>query len=153
MGAAVAIMVAARDERIGALAVDSPYVDLDESLARHIELLYRLPQKPFLWFIRLTYRLRFGVWPSQVSPAAAIPALGTRQMLLIQGAEDARMPVAGTQKLLGAANGQKEVWIIQGAGHLEGFGMDVEAYLERVGGFLRTSRLWSGLPYDSKAGG
>jgi alpha-beta hydrolase superfamily lysophospholipase len=151
MGGSVAIMVAARDERIGAVAADSPYLDLDDSLARHLELLYRLPQKPFLWFVRLTYRLRFGVWPSQVSPASAIPALGTRPMLLIQGAEDVRMPVTGAQKLLEAARGPKQLWIIQGAGHLEGFRIDQDVYLDRVGSFFR-SALGGLVRYHPEAG-
>ena len=136
MGAVVAILVAARDERLGAVAVDSPYADLDDSLGRHLGLLYRLPRGPFLWFVTTTYRLRFGVWPSRVSPRSAAPALSPRPLLLIQGAEDARMPRHGAEEILKASGEPKELWMIRGAGHLEGYSLDPAGYLDRLSRFF-----------------
>lgn len=140
MGASVALMTAARDERLAAIAVDSPYPNLDESLGRHLGLLFpMLPREPFLTFIRLTYRLRFGVWPSQASPLEAARALSPRPLLLIAGGKDPRMPSEGTQRLFAAASEPKQLWLIEQAGHLEGFTMNPRRYLSRVTDFFKAS--------------
>ena len=131
MGAAVALMVASRDERIAAVAADSPYADLQEALERHLRLLYpALPRTPFLQFVLATYRLRFGVWPRQVSPEAALKAF-RRPLLLIQGAEDPRMPRSGAERLRAAAAGS-ELWMVEGAGHLESYALQPQAYRDRL---------------------
>jgi uncharacterized protein len=139
MGAAVALGVAARDDRLGAVAADSPYTDLGDSLARHLRLMYPLPRVPFEWFVRSTYRARFGVWPEQVAPIRAAGALDGRRLLLIQGAEDLRMPVSGAQAIAQAAGGSAELWVIGKAGHLESFGLDPDAYLAKLTRFFDSS--------------
>ncbi|MCI0458812.1 MAG: alpha/beta hydrolase [Gemmataceae bacterium] len=137
MGGAVAIMVAARDERIGAVAVDSPYSSLEETLGRHLTLMYPVPKMPFLWFVLATYRLRFGIWPGRVSPQASAAGLSPRPLLLIHGAQDARMPLTGAKRLLGGAGEPKELWVVEGADHLGGFAADPSAYHARLAGFFR----------------
>lgn len=104
LGGAVALMVAARDERLGAVAVDSPYDNLEASLRHHLKLLYpMLPRIPFHWFVLSAYRLRFGVWPRRLSPEACASTLSLRPLLLIQG-----------------------------AGYLEGYALNPQAYLARL---------------------
>ena len=132
MGGSLALMVAAHDERLGAVAADSPYPSLDDALGRHLTLLYPVPKVPFLWFLLATYRLRFGVWPRAVSPRDSAARLSPRAMLLIQGAEDTRMPLAETQRMFADAGEPKELWVIDGAQHLEGYGIAPQAYLDRL---------------------
>ncbi len=140
MGAATALMVAARDERIGAVAADSPYNRLDKTLERHLELMYPVvPKAPFFWFIQATYRLRFGVWPRRVSPEDSASRLNRRPLLLIQGAQDPRTPLAGTRGILANATGPKALWVIEGAGHLEGFSLNPQVYLARLVDFFNSS--------------
>lgn len=137
MGGAVALMVAGQDERLGAIAADSPYGQLDESLARHIKLMYPfMPRVPFVPFVEATYRLRFGVWPRQVSPRQAAARLGQRPLLLIQGDDDLRMPLEETKQLLAAATGPKELWVVGGSGHLTGFSHDPAVYLNKLISFF-----------------
>ncbi len=137
MGGAVTLMVAAKDERLGAMAVDSPYTSLEATLGRHLRLLYPIiPTVPFLWFILATYRVRFGVWPRQVSPYEAVGHLSPRALLLIHGSVDPRMPRAGTQRMFERAEEPKALWIIEGAGHLESFGKDPQHYLARLSEFF-----------------
>ena len=138
MGASVGLMVAARDERIGAVAADSPYPTLEETLGRHLTLMYPLPRLPFLWFIDATYRFRFGVWPSRVSPLESAAALSPRPLLLIQGGQDPRMPPEGARRIFERAGQPKELWIIEGAGHLEGYSLDPAAYHARLIAFFRS---------------
>lgn len=139
LGAAVALMVAAKDERLGAVAADSPYTNLEETLGRHLTLMYPLPRLPFHWFVLATYRIRFGVWPRHVSPKDSASRLSPRPLLLIHGAQDPRMPVEGARAMHARASEPKTLWVVEGAGHLEGFGRDPNAYLTRLVGFFEAA--------------
>jgi len=140
MGGAVAVMVAARDERLGAVAVDSTYSDLEESIARHLKLLYRLPRIPFLFFANCAYRFQFGVWPRQMSPVTHIGQISPRPVLIIHGASDPQMPLDEGQRLFEAAKQPKDLWVIGGGiEHLGGFQADPEVYVNRLLGFFDSS--------------
>jgi len=140
MGAAVAFMVASRDERLAAVAADSPYRDLEAALGRHLALMYPLlPRVPFLWFILITYRIRFGVWPSTVSPQASARTISPRSLLLIQGGSDARVLPDEARSVFAAAGEPRTLWIVEGAGHLESFASNPDVYLERVTAFFEAS--------------
>ena len=140
MGGAVALMVAARDERIGAVAVDSPYTNLAASLGHHQKLLYPwLPKQPFLGFVVATYRLQFGIWPSEVSPIASVERFGSRPLLVIQGSRDLRVPPEGARRLYAAAAGPKQFWLVEGAGHLETFSLTPDAYRGTLVSFFESS--------------
>ena len=140
MGAAVALMVAARDERLGAVAVDSPYQSLEASLRRHMVLWYpAVPRVPLLWFVLATYRMRFGVWPSRVSPLRAIAQIAPRPVLLIQGSRDKRVAPEEARRLHAGAGTPKELWIVEGADHLGGFAQDPKAYQSRLESFFNSS--------------
>lgn len=140
MGGAIALLVAAQDERLGAVAVDSPYTSLEASLRRYLALLYpMLPEIPFRWFILATYRVRFGVWPRRVSPQAAVAALSPRPLLLIQGGQDSRTPLESAKALYAAAGEPKDLLVVESAGHLEAFAVNPQAYLKRLVRFFESS--------------
>lgn len=138
MGGSVALMVAAKDDRLGAVAADSPYPSLAETLERHLRLMYPLPKIPFAWYILSIYRIRFGIWPMQVSPQASARTLH-QPLLLIQGGHDLRTPPEGTRRIVANAASPAELWLIEGAGHLESFAMDPHAYTSRLIRFFHTS--------------
>ena len=140
MGAAVALMVAGRDDRIGAVAAEGPYTNLAESISRHLRLMSPwLFTAPFHWLVFATYRIRFGVWPGRISPEESLNRLSPRPLFLIQGAEDPRMPLAWTRRMFTKAREPKTLWVIQGAGHLEGFALEPSAYLTRLAQFFDSS--------------
>ena len=88
-GAATSLMVAARDERLGAIAADDVYASLEGTMRTRLKA-YALPSVPFLWFVCVTYRLRFGVWPKRVSPETSAAELGSRPLLAIHGVHSER---------------------------------------------------------------
>jgi len=139
MGGAAAIMVAAKDERLAAVAVDSPYSDLEQSLGHHLTLMYRLPRVPFLLCVKTAYRFRFGAWPAQMSPQKAIEGISPRPVLVIYGDQDIRMPLADGQALFEAAGHPKELWIIPSTEHLGGFRSNPKAYLRKLLTFFRAN--------------
>ena len=132
MGGVVAIMVAARDERLGAVAADSPYTDLHDSLGRHLKFLYGLPAMPFLFIVSSTYRIRFGVWPSQMTPQRQIGRISPRALLLIHGEQDLRTPVQDAKRLAELAGEPKQLVIVPGAVHLGAFQLDPLGYQRRL---------------------
>ncbi|MFV0526789.1 MAG: alpha/beta hydrolase [Acidimicrobiales bacterium] len=86
MGAAVSIMVAAEDQRVRALVLDSPFADM-AGVIRHAMGRLRLPPFPLLGLTDLTTRIRYGyrfrdVEPvaviGQIAPPAAAPAARPR---------------------------------------------------------------------------
>ena len=137
MGGAVALMAAAGDERLAAVVADSPYATLEDALGRHMTLMYPVPKVPLLWFVLATYRLRFGVWPREVSPQESAARLSPRAVLLIHGSGDARNPVEGSERIFAAASEPKELWVINGAQHLEGYGLAPQAYQDRLVRFFQ----------------
>ena len=138
MGGAVAIMVAANDERLGAVAVDSIYGNLEASLAHHLKLLYRLPRVPFLLFASSAYRMRFGVWPARMSPLKHIGGISPRAVLMIHGEHDTRMPWLQAKALFEAAREPKELWVVPGSEHLGAHQTDPQAYERRLVHFFDT---------------
>ena len=138
MGGAVAIMVAAGDERIGAVAVDSSYTDLDASIRHHLKLAYHLPSNPFGWFAGSAYRLRFGVWPSRMAPIHAIARISPRPILIIQSETDPRLPPDQTRALIETAREPKHLWITPGTEHLGAYRSDPESYRRRLLEFFGT---------------
>lgn len=133
MGASVALMVGGRDERLGAIAVEGPFPNLQEAFKHYMKLTYPwLPKIPFLWFFLATYRICFGVWPKKVSPEASVKQFDERPLFIIQGAKDLRTPLVGTKRLFEQASCPKELWVIENADHLEGFGLDRNTYLHRL---------------------
>lgn len=138
MGGAVALMTAAQDERLGTVAADSPYSNLEATLGRHLTLMYPLPKVPFLWFVLATYRLRFGVWPKQLSPQASAVQLAPRAVLLLHGGADPRMPLEDAQAMASGISGPKELFVVPGAGHLESFAYAPQEYVARLVGFFES---------------
>jgi fermentation-respiration switch protein FrsA (DUF1100 family) len=139
MGAAVALMLAAKDERLGALVLDSPYAGLEETLSRQMRLIYPLPRQPFSWFLKTTYRFRFGVWPSRISPQNSAAYLGARPLLVIHGGNDPLVPVDDARRIIAAASGSRDLWTPQDAGHLESYKLQPEAYMSRLVRFFQTA--------------
>jgi fermentation-respiration switch protein FrsA (DUF1100 family) len=49
------------------------------------------------------------------------------------------MPPKGSRELFAAATNPKELWLVEGAGHLEAFGLNPKAYIERLSRFFKAS--------------
>ena len=120
MGASVGILVAAKDSRIRAVCVDSPFVDLEETIAMHLGLLYPLPKFPFLPLAKLSYNLLFWTDVREVSPLKVVHKLSPRPFYVINDGEDDRMTPEQAKALYEKASLPKTLWIVPGAGHLEG---------------------------------
>jgi len=138
MGASAGIELAARDERLGAVAADSAYVSLREAIAAHLKRRYPWAPRPWVMpLIGWTYRLRFGVWPGHVAPIEHINGLNPRPLLVIHGESDQRVPAERIRALYARAGGTKQIWLVKGAGHMGAYSKGAETYRKRLVEFFR----------------
>ncbi|MHB1167183.1 MAG: alpha/beta hydrolase [Carboxydocellales bacterium] len=81
-----------------------------------------------------------GIEPSAVSPIKEIGKI-KGALLLIHGDSDRKIPLANSEQLLQAANSpDKQLLIIKGADHVQGFATDQKTYLKRILSFLEKWR-------------
>lgn len=136
MGGAVAIMTAARDERVGAVIADSAYANLSEAANRWWEagfgkMLGRLcrPVKYLAMFVTRTSL-------SQAEPVREIGKIAPRPVLLIHGDRDHLVPVEHAYALYRAAGEPRTLWIAHGSGHVQARVDQPEKYYGQIAEFL-----------------
>ena len=67
---------------------------------------------------------------------AAIAAAGNTEVFVIGGAADVQTPAGETRRIFAAANQPKQLWIVDGAAHVDLHGYAGDEYERRVGQFL-----------------
>jgi fermentation-respiration switch protein FrsA (DUF1100 family) len=138
MGAAIAIMAAARDDRIEVVVADSPFAAQRNPVSRRLRQYLRLHHlgRPILFLAdQLLFRL-LGYHFRDVEPVRDIEALGTRPILLIHGTGDSVIDWRDTELLYNRARGPKEMWLLEGVEHCGAYFEDRPGYVERVGCFF-----------------
>jgi len=113
MGAATALLTAARYPQIEAVVSDSAFDTLANVFA------VRVPYPVLRPFIQM-----FGEWETRVSlddvrPVDEIGKISPRPVLLIQGLDDYSIPPESARRLFAAAGEPKYLWEGAGADHLE----------------------------------
>lgn len=138
MGAAVAILVGARDRRVRAFVLDSPFADMRGVVANAAARL-RVPPFPLLYLVDHATKLRYGYRFRDVTPLEAIGALAPRPVLLLHGGEDRVIPIDHAHRLYAAAGDPKQLLTFPGADHCGGYFQDRPAYIALVADFLARS--------------
>ena len=136
MGASVALLLAAREPRVAAVAADSPFTGIAEVVAHGAAQLRLPPQLVVPMADRLTgwrYGYRFGA----VRPIEVVAAISPRPLLLIHGAADSLIPVSHSHELFAAAREPKQRWIVEGADHCGAYFADRTGYVTRVAEFFK----------------
>lgn len=94
----------------------------------------------FTPFTRLAFRTMYGVWPAQASPRADIAQIPPRPVLIAHGDADSQVSVENAYVLANAAEGQVDLWIVEGADHFiytkDGAAPEDTFYRERILAFL-----------------
>lgn len=136
MGAAAALLAAAREPHIAAVVADSSFATLRDIAAGGLRLIYRLPAFPFapliVRFSELLTRSRIGA----NRPIDAVAALAPRPLLLIHNGADQLVPVANARALYAAAGEPKELWIVPDLGHASALTYFPREYVERLDRFF-----------------
>ncbi len=137
LGAAVAILVAAKEPRIPAIVSDSAFLDTVAYLKRVPFYFFFLPS----WFafpIALAGRTLFGADFSKVRPAKAVAKIAPRPIFFIHSEDDHVIPHEETEELY-RASGNKEnlMWIVPEGGHVRSYARRPEEYAARVADFFQ----------------
>ena len=132
MGAAVALLSAARDERVGAVVADSPFAS-ERKLVR--ALLRRQAGPLHRPIVALSERL-LPYDPGEVDPLSQVAKIAPRACLFIHGLLDQTCDPNDSVRLYAEAGEPKELWLLEGAGHCDAYFLDREAYCERVAAFF-----------------
>jgi uncharacterized protein len=132
MGGAVALMTAARDERVGAVVADSPFAS-ERGLVR--SLLRKQLGPVHFPITALTERL-LPYDPREVEPLREVAKIAPRACLFIHGLFDKTCDPEDSLRLYEAAGDHKELWLLEEAGHCDAYFANRKAYCERVGSFF-----------------
>lgn len=144
MGGATALLTAAEDPRIAAVAVDSAYTDLGELLAVQIPKQSGLPPV-FTPGVIVAVRLLYGADAGAVRPDRAITQLGVRPLLILHGEMDGLVPVDNARRLFAAAACPTggpcgaTVHLFPHADHVKSYRSDPDRYLAIVVRFWQTA--------------
>jgi pimeloyl-ACP methyl ester carboxylesterase len=135
MGAAIAILAAARDDRVKGLILESPMVDLDDALA----VWFRKRRAPFPHLLARLATRRAGqiAGVSLTRPRPIDSASQVRcPVLMIHGTDDRLIPDAEARRLAEAFPAPAR-WIeIPGAGHADVVDVGGEDLLAKINHFL-----------------
>jgi fermentation-respiration switch protein FrsA (DUF1100 family) len=132
MGAAVAVMAAARDERVRAIVADSPFA----SERRLVRSLLKKQAGPLHGPIAALTERILPYDSREVDPLRAVTKVAPRACLFIHGQLDKTCNPEHSLRLYEAAGEPKELWLLEGAGHCDAYFADREAYCERVAAFF-----------------
>ena len=133
MGGAVALLTAARDQRLKVVVADSAYARLSDILQRRRHTgLYGLMTPIRRRLIQRASGFRVG----QVDVPRSVAVMPPRPVLLIHGDLDSIVPVGQIELLWDALPHPKERWVVEGVGHVEAFHPDPAEYERRVVSWL-----------------
>ncbi|MGM0866324.1 MAG: alpha/beta hydrolase [Bacillota bacterium] len=137
MGAATVLMTSGEDlpEEVKGIIADSGYTSLEEELTHQLKYLYRLPAFPIMEVTSVVTKVRAGYTFSEASALEQVKK-NRLPLFIIHGDQDELVPTEMANRLYEATNSMKELWIVPGAGHTEGFTMEEEEYKKRVKGFI-----------------
>ncbi len=116
---------------VRALVLEAVYPTLKEAVTDRLAL--RLgPIAPLLTpFLLAQVRLRFGFDPAEASPVAGISKVRC-PVLIIAGSADQRTTLPESRRLFEAAPEPKELWVLQGAAHVDFYRFAGKEYEDHV---------------------
>lgn len=140
MGAATAMLEAASDPKVSAVAEDSGYVDLGDVLQDQVPKASGLPSF-FTPGVVLAARVLIGVDVYSIRPVDAVRTLAARgvPLLVIHGEADTTIPVSHGHRLAAAYGPKMESYFVPGAGHVGSYSANPAAYLAHLTAFLDRS--------------
>jgi len=136
MGAAVAILVAAQDERVARVVADSPFADL-RGVVRAAAVGMHVPPVPLVDLVDHVTGLRYGYRFAQVQPVQVVDRIPPRPLLLVHGTDDTVIPVEHAHRLAAAAGPRARLEIVPGVGHCGAYFADRPGYIAHIAEFLR----------------
>ncbi|MBN1573862.1 MAG: alpha/beta fold hydrolase [Deltaproteobacteria bacterium] len=137
MGAAIAIMAAANDDRIKLLIEDSSYPSLPIIVSDYAKALYGLPRFPIVDSALLLAGIRAHFKPSEVAPILAIKEVVVPTLILHCDGDLNIKPEYSTEMYDAAGAEDKEIYFFSGCTHTMGYEDYTDMYEELVLSFIK----------------
>lgn len=135
MGGSLVIQLAAHNPCLKAVAADSPFSSLQDTVSTSVTHYTGLPSFPFAPLIFFWAEVESGCRLSQINAKAWVHQLSPRPVFLMQGGADTTVPRQCGQLLYAAAAEPKELWYDPLAGHAR-FATNMPAYEQRLVAFF-----------------
>lgn len=132
-GGATAIMAAARYPELRAVVAEGGYANMQNLIDKNsvdAPLLFRL----WAWSMQITYQSATGNSVGDLDPLGQIEKIAPRPILLIYGSNEPSL--ADAYRQYDAANGNAELWVVEGATHGGYVYVAPDAYEARVTAFF-----------------
>jgi dipeptidyl aminopeptidase/acylaminoacyl peptidase len=136
MGGAAALLGDDGPLPADALVLQAVYSDFRHTIRnRMASMISRVPAIVLEPLLSYQSRLRFGVWPSRLSPIEVLPRY-RGPVLVIGGASDPFTPPDETRRIYQAVHGIHMLWLVPGESHEGLSDLRSEEYRERVLSFF-----------------
>ncbi len=139
LGAAIAILVAADDERVRALVAEAPFSEPSAIMTRSLRHYFHLPSFPIAPLTKWVIERRLGESLDSMQAETAVGKLSPRPVLIIANERDAVVGSDESQRVFEAAGEPKQFWLVPEADHACGWQAAPQEYERRVAAFLRES--------------
>ncbi len=137
MGGVLAILTAARDERVRAITVEAPYASYRAIMTRALRHYFHLPSFPIADLARWIFRLRVGAPLDGIDSTDYVAEISPRPIFIIACGRDAVIGHDETERVFAAAREPKRFWLIAGADHARGWQTVPVEYERRVIAFFQ----------------
>ncbi len=138
MGAATAVLAAAREPGIGALVADSPYAKASDLIAHEAARKTVFPGWITPIFVPTSVLMAnwfYGIDLGSLVPEAAVVDL-SYPILVIHGTGDSRIPSQQGQRVQQGAPAGSSIWLVPDVDHVDAFATYPEEYVQRVSAYL-----------------
>ncbi|PLR94662.1 alpha/beta hydrolase [Bacillus sp. T33-2] len=136
MGAATVLMASGEQlpPEVKGVIADSGYTSVQDELSHQLKYLYRLPAFPIMQVTSVITDIRAGYTFGEASALESVKK-NNLPLFIIHGDIDELVPTEMAHRLHDAANGDKKLWIVPGAGHIEAYTVAEAEYQERLKAF------------------
>lgn len=137
MGAATVLMTSGENlpPQVKGIIADSGYTTVLEELSHQLKYLYHLPAVPIMQVTSAITNLRAGYTFGEASALESVKK-NELPLFIIHGDKDELVPTEMAQRIYDMAKSNKDLWIVQGAGHTEAYTIAEEEYQDRLKSFL-----------------
>ncbi len=118
-----------------AVVLESMYPTIDEAVADRLSLRLGVLGTKLAPILLWQLPLQLGISSEQLRPIDHISELHA-PVLIVAGTEDRHTSVAETKHIFAAASEPKELWLVEGAAHVDLHAFNPQAYESRISNFL-----------------
>jgi alpha-beta hydrolase superfamily lysophospholipase len=136
LGGTLALQFAARQPGVAAVAAQSAFSSLRDTINTSVRFFTGMSPFPFAPLITFWAEREAGISVDDVDAKQAIGRISPRPVLLMQGGADVVITVQSGQWLYEAAGEPKELWFEPDVGHARFDNARPDEYARRVGGFF-----------------